>query len=138
MADGTVMSCENHHCKKHQWWRDSSHNSWCFDSNRVTKRCCDDSSQVFTEWLDSSNNEWFKSESFLQILRTSCRQTQLVWTRDGSREGDRPPPKTYESNFFHHDFEQFRKQHSRYRDILASIVLSQQCREVGYTSSVLQ
>jgi len=40
--------------------------------------------------------------------------------------------RTYESNFFHHDFEQFGKQYSRYQDILPSIVLSQQCREVYF------
>jgi len=28
------------------------------------------------------------------------------------------PPKTCESNFFHHDFEQFGKQHSRFKAIL--------------------
>jgi len=32
--------------------------------------------------------------------------------------GDRPPPKTYESNFIHHDFLQFGKQHSRYNALL--------------------
>ena len=40
------------------------------------------------------------------------------------------PQKTYKSNSFHHDFVQFRKQHSRYQAILPSIVLSQQCCEV--------
>jgi len=39
-------------------------------------------------------------------------------------------PKTYESNFIHHDFAQFKKQHSRYKAILPSVVLSQQCCEV--------
>jgi len=34
--------------------------------------------------------------------------------RNGSRGGGgSPPPKTYESNFIHHDFVQLRKQHSR-------------------------
>jgi len=47
--------------------------------------------------------------------------------------GDRPPtPKTYESNFFQHDFVKFGKQHSRYKAILLSIVLSQQCCEVYF------
>jgi len=44
------------------------------------------------------------------------------------------PPKTYESNLFHHDFEQFGKQHSRCKAILPSIVFSQQCREVYFIS----
>ena len=36
-------------------------------------------------------------------------------------------PKTYKSNFSHHDFVQVRKQHSRYKAILSPIVLLQQC-----------
>jgi len=43
-------------------------------------------------------------------------------------------PKTFESNFIHHDFERFRKQHLRYKAILPSIVLSQQCCEVCFIS----
>jgi len=35
-------------------------------------------------------------------------------------------PKTYESNFIHHDIVQFGKQHSRYKTILLSTVLPQQ------------
>ena len=41
--------------------------------------------------------------------------------------------------FIHHDCTQFGKQHSRYKAILPSTVLSQQCCElVEYTSSLLQ
>jgi len=50
--------------------------------------------------------------------------------------GDRPL-KTYESNFIHHDFVQFGRQHSRFKAILPSIVLPQQWYEVYSTSSVL-
>jgi len=50
----------------------------------------------------------------------------------GGDWGDRPP-KTYESNFIH-DFVQFGKQHARYNAILPSVVLSQQCCEVYYSS----
>ena len=39
-------------------------------------------------------------------------------------------PQTHKSNFNHHDFVQFGKQHSRCKAILSSIVLSQQCCEV--------
>jgi len=39
------------------------------------------------------------------------------------------PPETYESNFIPNVFLQFRKQHSRNKAILLSIVSSQQCRE---------
>jgi len=44
------------------------------------------------------------------------------------------PPKTCESNFIHHDFVQFGKQHSQLKEILSSIVLSQQCCDVYFTS----
>ena len=37
---------------------------------------------------------------------------------------DDRPPKTYESNFIHHDFAQFEKQHSRYKAILPSTAVS--------------
>jgi len=47
-------------------------------------------------------------------------------------EGGDRPPKTYKSNFFYHDFLQFGKQHSRYKAILSSIVLSQQGCEVYF------
>jgi len=43
--------------------------------------------------------------------------------KGGSGAGGRLPiPKTYESNFFHHDFVQFTKQHSRYEAILHFVV----------------
>jgi len=44
------------------------------------------------------------------------------------------PLKTYESNFIHHDFVQFGKEHSQYEAILLSIVLSQECSEVHFIS----
>jgi len=40
------------------------------------------------------------------------------------------PPKTYESNFSHHDFVQFGKRHSQFKAIFPSIVLLQQCCDV--------
>jgi len=46
----------------------------------------------------------------------------LQWGRGGSR-----PRKTCESNFIHHDFVHFGKQHSRWKSILSSIVLPHQC-----------
>jgi len=58
-----------------------------------------------------------------------------VWARGGSRGvgdwGDHPP-KNYESNFIHHNFVQFGKQHSRYKAILSSIFLSKQCCEAYF------
>jgi len=44
------------------------------------------------------------------------------------------PPKTYESNFFHHNIVQARKQHSRHKASFSFIVLSQQCCEVYFIS----
>jgi len=44
--------------------------------------------------------------------------------KDGFKEG-RSPPKTCESNFVHHDFIQFGKQHLRYKAIFPSVVSSQ-------------
>jgi len=44
------------------------------------------------------------------------------------------PPKTTKVSFFHLDFEQFGKLHSRYKAILPSIVLSQQFCEVYFVS----
>jgi len=56
---------------------------------------------------------------------------------EGGAIGAISPPKTYGSYFVHHDFVQFGKQHSRYKTILPSIDLSQQCY-VQFTSSLLQ
>jgi len=74
------------------------------------------------------------------MLSTDLHDSQglnyYIAYRGGSKGGDwgDRPPKTYESNFFHHDFVQFGKQHSRYKAILPSIVLSQQCCEVYFIS----
>ena len=64
-------------------------------------------------------------------------QIQPGGDTSGSDWGDRPP-KTYERNFIQHDFLQFGKQHSRYKAILSSIVLSHQCCEVLFIFSPLQ
>ena len=53
----------------------------------------------------------------------------LGTARIGSRRGD---PKTSESNFIHHEFLQFGKQHSRYKAILPSTLLSQECCKVYF------
>ena len=42
------------------------------------------------------------------------------------------PPKTYMSNYVNHDILQFGKQHSRYKTILPSTDLSQQCCQVYF------
>jgi len=46
------------------------------------------------------------------------------------------PPKTYESNFFHHDVVQFGKQHSRYKAFGRPLFCHSSV--VKYTSSLLQ
>ena len=65
----------------------------------------------------------------------TCFQQKTFITRlsyAGADPGEAiAPPKTYKSNFIHHEFVQFGKQHSRYKVILPSNVLSQQCCEVG-------
>ena len=58
--------------------------------------------------------------ALLQPIITE-NQGQIQWGAIGAIV---PPPKTYESNFFHHEFEQFGKQHSRYKAIMPSIALS--------------
>jgi len=57
--------------------------------------------------------------------------------KEGGDWGD-GPPKTYESNFFRHDFVQFGKQHSRCKAILLSVVLSQQSCEVYLMSLTVE
>jgi len=42
------------------------------------------------------------------------------------------PPRTYESNFIHHDFHNSEKEHSRYKAILSPIVSSQQFCEAYF------
>jgi len=66
------------------------------------------------------------------MVEKKCALKQLGETLAAEadpRGGDRPP-KTYESNFFSPHFVQFGKQHSQFKAILSSIVLSQQCCEV--------
>jgi len=75
-------------------------------------------------------------ERILVANKPTAEKARSASTRGGSRGGIGAiaPPKTYESNFIHNDFAQFRKKHSRYKAILASIVLSQKCCEVYFTS----
>ena len=44
------------------------------------------------------------------------------------------PLKAHKSNFIHHDIVQFGKQHSQFKAMLPSIVLSQQYCDVYFTS----
>jgi len=69
-----------------------------------------------------------------KLEHATTKKNKQVWTRtDPGEEGDLTP-KTYESNFIHHNhkFVQIQKnKQSRYKAILSSIVLSQQFCEVG-------
>ena len=65
--------------------------------------------------------------SWLYMSNAPFDQRRVQWSDWGDS-----PPKTYESNCFHHDFEQFGKQCSWYKAILSSIVLSQQCCAVCF------
>jgi len=67
-----------------------------------------------------------KIECIAQNLKGPLPQARIQGRSDW---GDRPS-KSYESNFIRHYFVQFGKQHSRYKAILLSIVLSQHCYEV--------
>ena len=77
-------------------------------------------------------------ENRFSISKVCLLETAVgISDRGGSRHGRMgrsPPPKTYESNFFHHNFAQFRKQHSRYKAIFSSLVLSHKCCEVHLIS----
>jgi len=70
------------------------------------------------------------------VLRSLCERSVEHQSGTDPRGSDRPP-KTYESNFIHHDFEQFGKQHSRYKAILP-LELFHHSNVVKYTSSLLQ
>ena len=78
---------------------------------------------------------------YVSMQKARWRDIQAVsWQpgRGGSSGGWRSHhPKTYGSNFIHHNFVQFGKQHSLYTASLLSIVLSQQCcGKYRYTSSL--
>ena len=63
----------------------------------------------------------------MKRVDTQC-ENQNVWPfinlGQGRIQGGDHPPKTYESKYIYHDFVQFGKQHSRFKAILPSIVLS--------------
>jgi len=62
-----------------------------------------------------------------------------IWvTNRGGSRGAISPPETYETNFIHHDFVQFGKQHSRCKNILPSIVLTQQSCEIHVISLTVE
>ena len=55
------------------------------------------------------------------------KQGRIQWGSDC-------PPKPKKVTYFHHDFVEFGKKHSRHKAIWSSIVLSQQCCEVYFIS----
>ena len=78
------------------------------------------------------------------VFRGSCSKINCQYRRidlsctSGVDQGigrlERSPTPPYGSNFIHHNFVQFGKQHSRHKGILLSIILSQQCCEVYFIS----
>jgi len=77
------------------------------------------------------------------LHRTQANSLELVvrqnrWrpqgVKTGVNPGDHHPPENQRMNFIHHDCVQFGKQHSQYKAILSSIVLSRQCCEVYFIS----
>jgi len=67
---------------------------------------------------------------FFHIVYIATCLSAISSHKGGSRGGRSPPLKLNESNFFHHNLVQFGKQYSRYKAILSSMVLSQNCCEV--------
>jgi len=75
--------------------------------------------------VECTIKQWSKTFCATHI---GYRQAQIDAGADPG--GAIAPPKIYERIVFHHDFVQFGKQHSRYKAVLPSVVLSQQCCEV--------
>jgi len=70
--------------------------------------------------------------SLVKIWSNLKKSLKPTFNQGRIQRGAIAPPKTYESNFFYHDFVQFGKQHWRYKAILTSIVLPQKCCEVYF------
>jgi len=77
--------------------------------------------------LEFPDLNYLAKNTFCLMTTCAVMNESFVWLdRGGSRGGDAPPPKTYESNYIHRDFLQFENQHSQYKANLSSIVLLQQ------------
>jgi len=97
--------------------------------------------------MRATETEWLQArESRRPSKICSCRQAEAPWKPQGLQYlhlrgvsrgliGAIAHPKTYESNFIHHNFVQFGKQHSRYKAILCSLLF---CHNsfVKYTPSL--
>ena len=80
---------------------------------------------------------WFSAMWPYTCMILTIYSTPSMFFCDETRGGsNRPPTKTYESNFIHHNFVQIGKQHSRYQAIFSSIVCHSSA--VKYTSPLLQ
>jgi len=84
-----------------------------------------------------------KAETFVVFVYTpkhpfrhngAIKLTQDQGRTQGESTRSIAPPKTYESIFIHHHFSKFGKQPSRYKSVLSSVALSQQCYEVYFIS----
>jgi len=110
----------------HNYWITLGHNCDVASISSTKSRDSD------TMQLDSGWKAFYSgvlSTVYFQRCGGNIRKSQ-----GGSRGGGDRPPKAYESNFIHHDFVQFGKQHSRCKIILGSIVLSQRSCEVHVIS----
>jgi len=80
----------------------------------------------------------FKALSISGLISSQAAAFPAKGRIQGRAIGAIFPPKNYGSNFIHHDFVQFRKQHTRCKTILPSTVLLQQNCEVHVISSTIE
>jgi len=74
------------------------------------------------EWYSRSVRQLSVLRNIQSCVEATAGRTIFPGADPGGAIGAIASPKTYESNFIHHDFVQFGKQHSRYKAILPSIV----------------
>ena len=113
---------------------------WQYKQNQTGNNTCKFSIHFFCNSFAENWGHWLIGHSAANEFwwQTSPQRRKLIPYQPGADPGGigaiALPPKTYESNFIHNDFVQFRKKHSRYKAIFPSTVLSQQCCDVYFTS----
>ena len=119
----------------------SGHRSACTSENRRINLCARCTTKtVFSRPATDGDIclSWSETRKHFSLISSCsfCNTTCFHPGADPGKGGDwgDRPPKTNESNFIHHDFAQFGKQYSRYKGILPSTVLSQQCCEAYFIS----
>ena len=87
--------------------------------HKIVKNISDkQTDQIFTLISIHVTKKLLWKESFLYGCNAGTRYKLKQGRIQGGRIGAIAPPKTYESNFIHHNFVQFGKQPSRYKAIL--------------------